>query len=93
MLRKNEVKALTKYLGQELQKELGKEVPLSTKHPSIYGIMEEAKAALNEGRINDAIRMVVQLETLADRLKDSEKRAVTYDVMELKTNIKLATLS
>jgi len=90
----NEVKALTKYLSQELEKEVSGDVPLSTKHPEIYGIIEDAKANLREGNLNDAIRMIVRLDILTEKIKDAtEKRSINYDIMELKTDLKLATLS
>lgn len=52
-------------------------------------LMRAAKEALSTGNLNEATRLAVELELICERIKDVERR---YDVEELKTNIKLASL-
>lgn len=53
-------------------------------------LMTDAKRALSEGRLDQAMKLAVELELLCNKIKQPEKR---YDVEELKTNIKLASLA
>jgi len=64
-----------------------------TKHPELHGIILEAKRCLEAGDLNKAIRLAVQLDLLWDKIEDEEKTEIGYDIQELKTNIKLASLA
>ncbi len=52
-------------------------------------LMNAAKEALGSGNLNEATRLAVELELICGRIKDVER---SYDVEELKINIKLASL-
>ncbi len=54
-------------------------------------LMADAKKALSEGHLDRAMKLAVELELLCDKIKAQPERR--YDVEELKTNIKLASLS
>ena len=59
----------------------------------IYGVLEDAKLALASGEIDHSIRLVAEAEVLLEKLSDEERANIKYDVRELKTSIKLASLN
>ena len=63
-------------------------------HPGIHSMIDDARERLMHGNIDDAVRLVAELEVAIEKVKDiSERRTFEYDIRDLKTSIKLATLA
>ncbi|MFQ5620519.1 MAG: hypothetical protein ACE5FT_01605 [Candidatus Nanoarchaeia archaeon] len=56
------------------------------------GVLEDARIALESSDIEQAIRLLAMAEVLLDKMTEEEQRTVVYDIRELKTSIKLASL-
>ena len=87
--------ALHNYMEHETKEpyQLDAPRPAETNNPQLYHLLEQARDALHGGRVHDAIRLAVQIESLSEGLPIVDKRAIMLDVMSLKTDIKLASLS
>jgi len=47
-----------------------------------------------QGKIDDAVRMVVEAEYLVEKMRNADqKRMLMYDIRDLKASIKLASLT
>ena len=55
-------------------------------------LIRKARSLLESGNINEANQLIGQLDELSQNLSASKKRELMYDMMELRTNIKLASL-
>ena len=81
-----------------LEKEIAsiEEGPYSSQvsRPEVHMKISEARDLLNNGRIDDAIRRVAEIEVWMKRVKllPEEKKNIDYDLKDLKTSIKLASL-
>ena len=94
-LRDAQDEALHNYMERETKEpyQLNAPRPAETNNPQLYHLLEQARDALSGGRMQDAIRLAVQLESLAEGLPATDRRSLMLDVMSLKTDIKLASLS
>ncbi|MCX6708185.1 MAG: hypothetical protein NTW67_00850, partial [Candidatus Woesearchaeota archaeon] len=93
-LEQRKEKAFSAYLREEVERvqqgKPGKEIM----HPDIHAMIDDAREKVMQGSIDEAIRMVAEVEVLVDRLQDaSQKRLFYYDIRDLKTSIKLASLT
>jgi len=70
----------------------GKDHPM---HPEVRPLIRKARELVLQGDINGAIKEIQGIEAAYDNLKenDPEKRQLNYEIMELKTDIKLAEIS
>lgn len=58
----------------------------------LTGVLADARAALESNDVERAIRLVAAAEVLIDKSTKDEQRSAMYDIRELKTSIKLASL-
>jgi len=83
-------------VDEELRHEEGdvvmqKEMP---KNPEVYEMINHARQMIEARNLPEAKKMVVQIEMMHNKIKQSEeKRKVGYELMELKTDFKLAGLA
>jgi chromosome segregation protein len=86
--------AFKKYLRQEMI--AVEEGPFSAKmvQPAVHSRIAEARQLLVAGKLDDAIRRVAEIEVWMKKLKlkPGEKKHIDYDIKDLKTSIKLASL-
>jgi len=88
-----EEEALMEYMHETAEQEMGA-LPIKTRYPEIQELLDQARASLNKGDANTAVRLAAEIDILIENLKEvGEKRKLTYDLLELKTNIKLASLA
>ena len=89
----HEDEALMDYMHETVEKEIGK-LPTKTRYPEIQELLDQARSALNRNDTNIAVRLAAEIDLLLDKLKGvEEKQKFTYDLLELKTDIKLASLA
>jgi hypothetical protein len=64
-------------------------------HYEVYSLIEQGKSLINSGNLGEAEKVVSEVQTYYDRLKDgdSEKRRINYNLLELITDLKLASLA
>ena len=88
-----EEEALMEYMHETAEQEMGT-LPIKTRYPEIQELLDQARASLNKGDANTAVRLAAEIDILIEKLKEvGEKRKLNYDLLELKTNIKLASLA
>ncbi len=58
----------------------------------VTGVLADARAALEMNDVDRAIRLVSAAELLIEKSSKDEQRSAMYDIRELKTSIKLASL-
>ena len=81
------------YLHETAKEEMGT-LPTKTRYPEIQELLDHARASLNKGDANTAVRLAAEIDILIEKLKEvGEKRKLNYDLLELKTDIKLASLA
>ena len=92
-LKEHEDEAVMDYMRETVGEEFGK-LPTTTRFPEIQELLDDARSALNSGNTDKAVRLASEIDLLIDRLKElEEKRRFMYDLLELKTDIKLASLA
>ena len=93
-LEERKERAFSEYLREEVERvqqgKPGKEVM----NPEIHAMIDDARERLMRGQLDEAVRLVAEAEYLVDKLQDaSQKRLFYYDIRDLKTSIKLASLT
>ena len=63
------------------------------KYDYIYSLIEKARGCIAVRSLQEAQLTINQIEGAMQSVEESERRVLVYDIMELKTDIKLATLS
>ena len=82
------------YLQEAVEKTFAAAPLIGERYPKIHQMIDSARKNLEHGDIDTAARIVVELELLAEQIKNpEEKRLVSYDIKDLKTSIKLASLA
>jgi hypothetical protein len=88
------VKAFESYLREEVEREQQGRPLRELRYPEIHAMIDDAKQKVMQGSIQDASRMIAEIELLVEKVRDpSERRVFEYDIRDLKTSIKLATLT
>jgi hypothetical protein len=60
----------------------------------IHALIDQVKNLIHTGNIAGARQMLAQIEQEHRKIKDSpDKRIIGYDILDLKTSLKLASLS
>ena len=82
------------YIKQELNKEpIKRGVPKISDSPEVDELVSQTKSLIQQQQIAEASNMVRKIEKkYAAIKKEALKRKVGYDILELKTDLKLATL-
>jgi len=70
----------------------GEEYPI---HPEVRPLIRKARELIINKSTDEAFKTIQEIEAIYNGLKatDSEKRKINYDLLELKTEVKLAELS
>jgi len=91
MLHKEEGELYSRMLSREVSAEIGT-AELIPPHSDVYDVIQKANSALQQGNLDTATRFVAEAEVMSEKLAVDEKRLLSYDIKELKANIKLAAL-
>ena len=59
----------------------------------LHEMIENARSSIQSGNVEAALSILDDLETAANKLSDDERRALAYEIKDLRTSIKLAMLS
>ena len=70
----------------------GESPVVSTAKDDLQVMIEEAKASIQAGDVAAASKTLDLLESAARKLSDDERRQLSYEIKDLRTSIKLATL-
>ncbi len=93
-LEQRKEKAFKEYLREEVERVEQGKPGREIMNPEIHAMIDDAREKVMRGQLDDAVRLVSEAEYLIDKLGDaSQKRLLMYDVRDLKTSIKLATLT
>jgi chromosome segregation ATPase len=66
--------------------------PVSAGKDELDTLIEGARASLQAGDIESAQKILDDLETAAKKMKEDERRQLSYEIRDLRTSIKLASL-
>ncbi len=93
-LEQRKERAFSEYLREEVERaQLGKPGRESP-NPEIHGMIDDAREKVMRGNIDEAVLVLSQAEFLVDKLQNQEQRRLfMYDIRDLKTSIKLASLT
>ena len=71
-----------------------KKVPQKVRSSQIHDVLASAKQAVDAGNIREANSLIKEAQKLQKTMKgdDAEKRRALYSVMELETDMKIASL-
>ena len=60
----------------------------------INSLIKEARDLINSGKVAEATSMIKQIQSMQRKLRtdDTEKRKINYDILDLETDVKLASL-
>jgi len=65
-----------------------------SKHPEIYALIAEARKLIRTKQLDEAKKFIRKIQSNYNKIKktDEEKLKISYDLLELKTDVKLAAL-
>jgi len=87
-------KAFESYLREEVERVKEGKPAKQIVHPEIHSMIDETREKVMQGNLDDAVRMVVEVEYLIEKLKSADQRRLfMYDIRDLKASIKLASLT
>ncbi len=93
-LEQRKEKAFSEYLREEVERVEHGKPGREIMNPQIHGMIDDAREKVMKGDLDEAVRLVAEAEYLVDKLQDaSQKRLFYYDIRDLKTSIKLASLT
>ncbi|MFH0978775.1 MAG: hypothetical protein V1837_05740 [Candidatus Woesearchaeota archaeon] len=71
---------------------IGTPVNDTIQYAKMQALVNKARDDISKGALDEAKRTVDAIENLMQSMQEGEKRQLVYDLMELKTDIRLATL-
>ncbi len=87
-------RAFSEYLREEVERVTQGRPGREIVHPEIHAMIDDAREKVMQGNVDGAIRLIAEAELLVDKVHNpSQKRLLLYDVRDVKTSIKLATLT
>lgn len=87
-------RAFSEYLREEVERVKQGKPGREVMNPEIHAMLDDAREKVMQGSLDAAVRLVAEAEYLIGKMHDeNEKRVLMYDVKDLKTSIKLATLT
>ncbi|VVB81961.1 Chromosome partition protein Smc [uncultured archaeon] len=93
-LEQRKERAFSEYLREEVERVQVGKPGRELAHPEIHAMIDDAREKVMQGSIDEAVRMVAEVEVLVDKIQDpAQKRLFYYDLRDLKTSIKLASLT
>ena len=89
-----EAKAQSLHAQIEPVEDLLPVVHRGTGYHSVYDLLEHARTVLREGNVREAGRLLKEAQKLQRKLSlaENDERKLRYDLLEIETDIKLATL-
>ena len=64
----------------------------SSGRDELQQMIEGARRSIESGNVNEALRILDNLESAANRLSDADRKQISYEIKDLRTSIKLAML-
>lgn len=93
-LEQRKEKAFNEYLREEVERVKQGRPGREIMHPEIHAMIDDTRERVMQGKIDEAVRSLAQVEILVSRLNSQDqKRLFGYDIRDLKASIKLATLA
>jgi hypothetical protein len=90
-----EVEAYNDFLRKNLAKEeVVEQKEKEVKYPQVYQMINDIRSKIETGDVEGARRVLANLEsTYGGMVNLEDQRLINYDINELKTNLKLASLT